>query len=87
MRRYSADKLAPAGYALPSANCIRIILCYNKTQMHAPCRRQSRWSRLRTLPHDKPQAGVDGVEFKEVPVASLPGAGIEILTQTIEPRF
>ena len=36
MRRYSADKLAPAEYALPPANSIRIILCYNKAQMYDP---------------------------------------------------
>ena len=40
----------------------------------------ARWLRLRALPHDEPQAGVDGVEVMEIPVASLPGAGIEILT-------
>jgi hypothetical protein len=36
-------------------------------------------SRSQALPHDEAKAGVDGVETKEILVAGLPSAAVEVL--------
>jgi hypothetical protein len=41
-------------------------------------------SRSRALPHDEAQAGVDGVQIKEILLAGLPSAAVEVLAQALE---
>ena len=38
------------------------------------------------VPDNKAEAGIDGVEIKEISVAPAPGAGVEILAEALESR-
>lgn len=46
-------------------------------------RKSCSWS----LVHDEAKASVDRVEMKEISMAGMPGAGVEILTQAFDPRL
>lgn len=46
-------------------------------------RKSCSWS----LVHDEAKASVDRVEMKDISMAGMPGAGVEILTQAFDPRL